>query len=725
MVSALARVLDAIACAALGDDGGGKITIGAITLRPHQRDALVRVRVSIEHVGGALLADEPGLGKTFVARALAHEYGGALVVAPAALRAMWRDAAAKARVGISFVSFESLSRADIHADANVRLVIVDEAHHACNPSAARYARLARLTAYRHVLLLSATPVRNRSAELAALLALFIGPRARLMGDVERAQCTVRRHGDAALLPAIDGPHWHRMRTLSRLDSMIAQLPPALPALDGRAATALIAMTLARSWASSLAAFDSALRRRVLRGAALTAILDEGRVPTRDELRAWVLADDSMQLAFPVLVAHQDPDAERFRSVLDAHLAAIRAIRERIQPAIQGDSDARAQLLLDLRAAHPVARIVAFTSYAETAESVYRSLRRYPGVALLTSRGARTAGGARPRGDIISALSASSRRPAHDEISLVITTDLLSEGVNLQGASVVVHLDVPWTPAGLDQRVGRVARMGSPHTRVHVHRIATPASAERLLRLDRRFHRKRLAHIDATSAPDAAEKLRALVRPWQIGTVTAVPKLARAEVRPDVQNPEHPPCLTACVRASRDGLIAVIGSGAEARLLCASFRAGRWNLSDAPYRLIAMAQSILGDAAETTSEFQCGAHGAVRRWLAHRSARGMTGALSAPSRARRMLLAHIDAHSQRAAAHSRAALSHRIEKVRELIDQAISVGAEQTLASLACRTDTRLDALLSACEAQLPAACTQSARANGPWTLRALLLLRVA
>ena len=82
---------------------------------------------------------------------------------------------------------------------------------------------------------------------------------------------------------------------------------------------------------------------------------------------------------------------------------------------------------------------------------------------------------------------------------MITTDLLSEGVNLQGASVIVHLDVPWTPAGLEQRVGRAARMGSRHACVHVHGIAPPAAAERLLTLERRLARKRAEQVEAARA----------------------------------------------------------------------------------------------------------------------------------------------------------------------------------------------------------------------------------
>jgi superfamily II DNA or RNA helicase len=725
MVSALDRVRDAIARAVLGDHGTANddVTIGAITLRAHQRDALRRVRASVESAGGALLADEPGLGKTFVALALAHEYGGALVVAPAALRAMWRDAAAAARIEISFVSLETLSRADVRADTNVQLVIVDEAHHVSNPAAARYARLARLVAYRHVLLLSATPVRNRRAELAALLALFMGPRAHILDDVAQSNCIVRRAGDATLLPEIDGPHWHRIRSISRLHEPIAQLPPALPALDGRAAAPLITMTLARCWASSLAALDAALRRRMQRGAGLAAILDEGRMPTRDELRAWIVGDDSVQLAFPVFVTHECPAAAQFRATLETHLAAVRAIRDRIGSRIHADSAMRAQLLLRWRAAHPGARIVAFTSHASTAEALFRALRRESGVALLTARGARTAGGVRPRADVITALGASARRSVRDDISLVIATDLLSEGVNLQGASVIVHLDVPWTPAGMDQRVGRSARMGSAFARVHVYGVAAPAGAERLLTLDRRLHRKRAAHIAATSSPAAADLLRAAVGAWRMPALSAVSNSVRV-VHPDVQHPDHSPHDVATVRASRSGFIAAIANGDRAMLACGAYRGNNnWKLSDSPIQLLAMARSVQEFSAEPDSSFESGARAALHRWLAYRRGRELTGVIG-PSRARRALLSRIDVQSARARAHARASYAKRIARVRALIDGAVSAGAEHILDEISRQYSNDLESLLSVCETRLASAGLQTTRAQEPPTIRALLLLRV-
>ena len=65
---------------------------GAIILRPHQRSALERLRRMLREHGGALLADDVGLGKTYVAAALAREYDTVLVLAHDPPRGMWLDA---------------------------------------------------------------------------------------------------------------------------------------------------------------------------------------------------------------------------------------------------------------------------------------------------------------------------------------------------------------------------------------------------------------------------------------------------------------------------------------------------------------------------------------------------------------------------------------------------------------------------------------------------------
>jgi hypothetical protein len=631
---------------------------------------------------------------------------------------MWREAMASANVTAPFISLEALSRRPVQVDqrasarfdarVNMRvdasvdarvgaqvndpvntprgLVIVDEAHHVCNPATVRYARLARLASNRRVLLLSATPVRNRRAELAALLALFMGPRAHALDAVAVSRWVVRRCGDASLRPAIDGPHWHHVRAIPRLRGMIASLPPPVPALDGRAATALLSMTLARCWASSLAALDAALRRRLHRGAALEALLDAGRLPTRDELRTWVVGDDAVQLAFPMLAVHKTSDAARLRAVLTTHLDAVRAMRVRIQPQVKRDADARAALILDLRRTHDRARIVAFTAHSATAEALYRALSHERGVALLTAHGARTAGGLRPRADVIDALEGghASRGRERDEISLVIATDLLSEGVNLQGASVIVHLDVPWNPAGLDQRVGRAARMGSRHACVHVHGFLPPGAAERLLTLERRFARKHAEQAEAARAPREIEELRALVRSWR-GDAPADGRVAS-------------------VHAERPGFIAVVESCAGVMPVCGMLRRNdRWHLSESPGELYEMARAVSMRAAGHDAAFESRARAELAKWLAARRALESSGGAAAPTRARRRLLARIDVAVGRAGARSRAALMSRIAHVRRLIDSAISAGAERILDELdrdASSEQASLESMLAACETRL-------------------------
>jgi hypothetical protein len=120
------------------------------------------------------------------------------------------------------------------------------------------------------------------------------------------------------------------------------------------------------------------------------------------------------------------------------------------------------------------------------------MTRVAGVAELTAHGGRVAGGRLSRREILAQFAPSDRPrgvPAAEQIGLLITTDVLSEGLDLQQAVVVVHVDLPWNPARLEQRVGRVRRLGSRHTQVFVYAFAPPARAERVLRVEQRLRSK--------------------------------------------------------------------------------------------------------------------------------------------------------------------------------------------------------------------------------------------
>src|SRR5512142_100206 len=113
-----------IAAFVLGGRESSERGVGGVVLWPHQRDAISRLRSAIAEFGGALLADDVGTGKTYIALAVAARYAAPLVVAPASLRDSWRAASGRAGRTMRFVSFESLSRG-WRTDAGHDFVIVD------------------------------------------------------------------------------------------------------------------------------------------------------------------------------------------------------------------------------------------------------------------------------------------------------------------------------------------------------------------------------------------------------------------------------------------------------------------------------------------------------------------------------------------------------------------------------------------------------------------------
>ncbi len=90
----------------------------------------------------------------------------------------------------------------------------------------------------------------------------------------------------------------------------------------------------------------------------------------------------------------------------------------------------------------------------------------------------------------------------DKYDILVTTDILSEGMNLQQAARIINYDLPWNPMRLVQRHGRIDRIGSPHRDVHMTCIFPDRQLDRLLDLEQRIRRK-LAQAAASVGLDGA------------------------------------------------------------------------------------------------------------------------------------------------------------------------------------------------------------------------------
>ncbi len=680
------------------------VRLGTVMLRPHQLDAVAQLQPILAAQRGAVLADAVGLGKTYVALALARLAHRPLIISPAGLRSMWERACADTGVAAAWQSMEALSR---HEDPTLGppaftpdFVIVDEAHHFRNPSTRRYRALVTRAGTARLLLLSATPIHNCAGDLAALLALFLGARAWTLDDERRARYVVRRtHAVAGTLddvPAVSAPEW--LDTADDSDTLrdLVALPAPVPPSDGGDGGALLVHGLVRQWASSRGALHAALRRQLARGVALASALEHGRYPAYRDLRSWCVGDGAVQLAFPELLLPETTQHEALRAAVDVHAAAIRALLARL--ARRPDPDlARTERIRELRQRHRTCKIVAFSAYEETVRTFYRHLRQDGGVGVLRAAGAEVAGGRLTRCEAVARFApranAAPAPRAAERIDLLLTTDLLSEGVNLQDASVVVHLDLPWTPARLEQRVGRAARLGSSHRHIAVYALCPPAGADQVLGVERRLKEKLsaaghavgvvgsivpgqagLAHIPQ-GAPHHAAAARATIARWRTESSAA---MATGDSVSD-----GPP-LCAAVSAAADGFLAACVVRGKPVLL-ASLDGGA-TVTDAAELVARAADLANGPAAPVDITACTRAIAAVRAWgRARQAARdaGVDGdATGGTAPARRRIITRIAAITRAATPWTRPRIAALATAARRAATTPGNLSAERALDTVA-------------------------------------------
>ena len=492
-------------------------------LAPHQARAARRLDGILERHGGALLADAVGLGKSYVALgvALARRERFALVV-PAVLVDQWRALLTRSDADVPVITHEALSRTSVRLTVRppVRLFIVDEAHRFRNRSTNRYRALATLVVGARVLLVTATPVHNRLEDLFRLFQLFLrddaltalglpslhraargevdpellcGAVARL--TVARSRGRIRSGSGGALryaFPKRDPGRVIRAGALPEpgLEPLIAAVRELAHGTD---AAPLFRMLLLTRLSSSVAAFRDSLRRYEVYLDMAVKAGQEGRVLSpRDFQRLFPDREgDALQLTLFPPSFTPGPAVTR-----PDDLAAVR----RLRALVIETTDPKAALLEDLLAAHPRKTIV-FTGTRATARYLARRLSNRRIAVVLGDRG--LLGGTRAsRREVLRAFApraqqAPQPRPAL-ETDILIATDLLSEGVNLQDAARVIHYDLPWSPARLAQRVGRIDRLGSPHDAIETVTFLPPRPLATALRLEERLAAKALAQ-SATGA----------------------------------------------------------------------------------------------------------------------------------------------------------------------------------------------------------------------------------
>ena len=595
-------------------------TIGSVVLRDAQSEAVRRARIALGRFRGVMIADDVGTGKTFIALTLVAPYANRLVVAPATLRAMWEDAARRASIEISFMSIESLPGCREIPEGH-DVVLIDEAHHFRNPATQRYAVARKVLAGADAILLSATPVHNTPRELDAQLALFLGADARDLDNETRAIAIVRG------VDTFDGPSVivhppFPIPDVGGILQAIRALPAPVAPVDGGNAPALVQMGFLRAWCSSREATFAMVRRAHHRGAALRDALASGAELTKRELRTWIGSGED-QLGFTELLAERRiavPDMRRAR----AYVEALEALRVSLVSLHWIDDD-RATLIRKVVAMHTGVPVLVCSQYTATIDAMWTRLRMLPGVAALTSKGARIASGPVTREQALErfAPNALRARPPHarERIGLLLATDLVSEGLNLHDAGVIVHLDLPWTSARLAQRVGRIARFGSPHAMVHTYTVSPPRAADALLKLERRIETKRRI---AAQLVGGAQRAHALLGGQRQSTVAAPESQSRIVelLRPWAVDATDEDARACGINAPQGGWLALVANGDEARLVA---RVGRGAPTTDPAIVLRAVEWLVARDEHWLPASWPSARREAERWIARQRGRQLSGA----------------------------------------------------------------------------------------------------
>jgi superfamily II DNA or RNA helicase len=580
-----------------------------IHLTQFQEDGLWRARKILAERNGVLIADEVGLGKTFLAGELLRETvidrrQPALVVAPATLRnGPWKKFVTRNMLPVELCSFEDLtadrrlnpdgsSAAKLaRAPKDYELVVIDESHNVRNPSTQRALALRTLlggTPPKKVVLLTATPVNNSLMDLYYLLTYFLKSDAafadaaipslrdhfaramamnpddltpELLFDVldaiavRRTRSFVKKYypGDLVEIDGVRQPITFPTPRVLRVDYDLDGVLPGFfdrlaHALDGGLASDPTVLTFARyapsryrldgsvegyqvqlagligsgllkRFESSAYAFARTCRKMAASHDAFLALLDVGKVAVGEVLADWVATDSDDEDAVDAYLEHHvdhlddasaydidalradvQSDAELLRAFaeeagavtaeqdpkLAAVVEAVVAVAERAQKEGVGDDDVR-----DKR------KVLVFSYFADTVDWIHDHLEH------VTSSDARLADF---RGRITSISGTGGNKDTvlwgfapkttdapegadDDRYDLVVTTDVLAEGVNLQQARHIINADLPWNPQRLVQRHGRLDRIGSRHKEIFLRCVFPDRQLDELLGLEERLHRK--------------------------------------------------------------------------------------------------------------------------------------------------------------------------------------------------------------------------------------------
>ena len=189
---------------------------------------------------------------------------------------------------------------------------------------------------------------------------------------------------------------------------------------------------------------------------------------------------------------QQYSSESFKKELSVHLNFDLELLKRIKSlwrAVKEDPKLN-QFICELKndAVLKTNKLVIFTESKETGDYLYNNLNEvFPDeVMFYSSHGGRyksTETNVTASRDLIKENFDPNSKITRDDFRLLVTTDVLAEGINLHRANTVINYDLPWNPTKVMQRVGRINRLGTEHFSLYVYNFFPTSESDEHLGLE--------------------------------------------------------------------------------------------------------------------------------------------------------------------------------------------------------------------------------------------------
>jgi len=300
--------------------------------------------------------------------------------------------------------------------------------------------------------------------------------------------------------------WHYVKPAFQKEEPYRDLHRAGANLRG-----LMRILMFKRFESSVYAFRETIKRMIKIHKAFLTSIDHNIIPAGEDAQKILYGSDQYSeddLIMALESVTGDYEADKFDLVhLKSHISHDLAMFEDIltlvnEEKIPPEKDAKLQKLLEVLKKDPLnkGKVLIFSESAETVEYLYDNINMNDDPYI---RKAST--------DTENKMSLVNRfapkanryqlRPGEVEIIKLISTDVLSEGLNLQDCDKIINYDLHWNPVKLIQRFGRIDRIGSEYNEIFGFNFLPETSLDRNLGLHDVVHR-RIQDIHDTIGEDA-------------------------------------------------------------------------------------------------------------------------------------------------------------------------------------------------------------------------------